>query len=1471
VEPIKESIALTLDATGVKANSLAGLITQLKAVEAHITAANAALNGMNFSGPARSAKELEAALLKTKNLNTGAGSNYKYSPLAKALGADDAQIANFEKFVARQKTAVEGYVKSQQAFRNLPQFTRAWAKFEKQTSLSVADLLKPGVSKVTGGTVSGGNIKIDGKIDLVVPGALVNASVSGPISLVIPGSQVSGQMSGGGSQGHAPGTGQFTKGNTAGKKKAKAAKGPLEIAETENELRRVRTETEDSLTEAITVMDEVGNLVTEVHDSVEGIIKTTTKSTTGSTALAQFRALRAAETEKFKQLQAGLGGDTFGFGLAAVQSKQAGQLRAMLSPELAASLGPVASADIAGRLGAAADTLEAKAAATRSAAEAARQADTNARIQNALKGRFKQMVGIDLRGGKLASESAQIFQQLFGNTPPPGFHAGTAREDFTGLRYGSPAARPGLGGLGVFDQGGGGRDGGRGGRGPWGDYIDVDSEPVPPGAAPKPPKKTPMEKALEGFTPMGFATHLVKVTGWAAAVGVLYKTLELASYSMHRFIATTEEMAHLNIVFKGVGGTSRQLADDVMQLAAANGRSTEEAMASATEWARLGLTRVQVNEAVAVSMQAANVAMISSEEATERLSGLMHTFHLSVSDLPGVLGQLTNSSLKYNVGVGDLLDGLSRVATVARQSGMGLAELQGMLAATIGHTGQSGVTVANTVKSVITQFSNPNIQKMLRGYGIETTTKSGGIKSSSELLRESFIKYQGMDPRTQQDFTRAMAGRYGASRMAGMFDSYLEGQKLAIDGELHLGAAMTANTKIVATMKAELAGVRSEWDRLLVNKLMPDLTPLVRLLKNSLAYANLPSAVRGANDETGLFGLPGQSQNQIDRENKVSMLQARDWVALRRKQGLSSGLWSHFVHGFLGGVLHPNQSDEERGQAFSISDLMAANVETPLDRTKESFQQAVQAHFGAANADRLGAKAFDALRQVLPLKTKDSGKYAEAGAGFMDQLGIGDSAAFKKMLAGGDVAGAQKMLGDASRAAELKSMQEADAGVAATTQRLTEIQNDSTMSVEEKTAAIKDATSAQDAQTQALEDEAGELIQAIARRQEYTDLLKEQADVLQLLNDLGSQQTMDTAGSKNDAAVQALEQQKAQLEFTQKRLRDQGLGLEGIAPWDQTVEQLSKVNAELASRTSPQMQAGLDLLDNRAIYARRATQEATAAGVGYTDTEKLLNEKNYLTGEIGKTAGNPNASEDELVRAKQMQIELGTVQQSLDERRVILLGQQKQILIDSAREYQKSLLFAGPGELLQKLYVGARAARGPISAGEFMSWGTDSRQTYYQMRGGDAGAKTREELGQLDQSGYGNVTPGQEAAEAKKNREDVKQWGARIGAMTTGKIGDSSGMPLPNLDALDKQALTTTASLNLLGNSANAAAAALAKIAALVPGGSSRTNAPAAKSFDISAGHALGSAPAGNVNVPGADRSFIDRMSRVLNGLPWGG
>ena len=149
--------------------------------------------------------------------------------------------------------------------------------------------------------------------------------------------------------------------------------------------------------------------------------------------------------------------------------------------------------------------------------------------------------------------------------------------------------------------------------------------------------------------------------------------------------------------------------------------------------------------------------------------------------------------------------------------------------------------------------------------------------------------------------------------------------------------------------------------------------------------------------------------------------------------------------------------------------------------------------------------------------------------------------------------------------------------------------------------------------------------------------------------------------------------------------------------------------------------------DNRKIAIGRAAGEASSYAVGYTDSEKLLRQQaevaKQLDGINAKVAAG-SASQNDLVRGWELQNQLATNHEKIQARIVELKGQEKQITIDSVREFQKSLLMSGPGELLKRLYVGGK---GNMNTGQFMSLDPESRSMYYQLHGGEAGAKNREE------------------------------------------------------------------------------------------------------------------------------------------------
>lgn len=359
-----------------------------------------------------------------------------------------------------------------------------------------------------------------------------------------------------------------------------------------------------------------------------------------------------------------------------------------------------------------------------------------------------------------------------------------------------------------------------------------------------------------GKTP-DFLSNTEHVTRWAASVGVLYTALNLGRRALSEFLSLSYEMARLDQVYQKVGGSTAQLTDDILRLAAANGRNGSEALQAATAWARLGLTKAQTFEAVRVSLLAANVAELDALQATKFLQSSMAAYGLSVRDLSGYLAGLNYISNVWNVTNADLLEGISKTASVAKQAGLPLEELRGLLGAAVGTSGQSGANLGNAFKSVITALSNPVLQAALRkDFKLEVTTGDGGdIKNMSQLLADLFVKYQALTNLERQNLLFQVAGKTQSSKLTAILDSYIRGQVLATNAMLNLNSAEAENAKIKATLRAELAGVVTEFDRfvLLQGKLpAAGLAGAAGTLKNALSFANLPG-VSGA--MTGFLGL----------------------------------------------------------------------------------------------------------------------------------------------------------------------------------------------------------------------------------------------------------------------------------------------------------------------------------------------------------------------------------------------------------------------------------------------------------------------------------------------------------------------------------------------------------------------------------------------------------------------------------------
>jgi hypothetical protein len=135
-----------------------------------------------------------------------------------------------------------------------------------------------------------------------------------------------------------------------------------------------------------------------------------------------------------------------------------------------------------------------------------------------------------------------------------------------------------------------------------------------------------------------------------------------------------------------------------------------------------------------------------------------------------------------------------------------------------------------------------------------------------------------------------------------------------------------------------------------------------------------------------------------------------------------------------------------------------------------------------------------------------------------------------------------------------------------------------------------------------------------------------------------------------------------------------------------------------------------------------------------------------------------------------------------------------------------------------------------------MALDPESRRMYYDLHGGEAGAKNRE--GQWLLRGQ-QLTETGEQTQRFQDRQNISRWGARV----PNPVKGMGGLPLPGEDPVLKAAMK---SLGALGAAADGVTSALGrlenKLNSMTGGGGKPASAlPPAPKLGVSAGHALGS------------------------------
>ena len=210
-----------------------------------------------------------------------------------------------------------------------------------------------------------------------------------------------------------------------------------------------------------------------------------------------------------------------------------------------------------------------------------------------------------------------------------------------------------------------------------------------------------------------------------------------------------DQVVEITRVFSDANVNMEQFTDDMFTLATSYGRTFEDAGEVVLRFAQAGYDISDSLEMAESTMLALNTAELDVENSTNSLISIMRQWKMETEEFPLLIDKINYTADNYATTSQDLVDGLLRVSSAAKNAGITFDENIGLLTAMQETSGRTGKEIGTALNSLITFTQKAQTDGTLEGMGISVfadaaQTELRSVMSIWEELSEK-VKSGGTD------------------------------------------------------------------------------------------------------------------------------------------------------------------------------------------------------------------------------------------------------------------------------------------------------------------------------------------------------------------------------------------------------------------------------------------------------------------------------------------------------------------------------------------------------------------------------------------------------------------------------------------------------------------------------------------------------------------------------------------------------
>ena len=261
-----------------------------------------------------------------------------------------------------------------------------------------------------------------------------------------------------------------------------------------------------------------------------------------------------------------------------------------------------------------------------------------------------------------------------------------------------------------------------------------------------------------------------RVLAFGASVGVINGITSAFKNLISSTIEVENSLTQIKIVGDETFSSIKEVSSGIFNVARQTGLSFKEASEATLEFSRQGKSLTESLEAAKAALILTRTTGLDATEAVKGLTSAVNVFSESGLTMERIVNKLAAVDTKFAVSSRDLIEGISRSASVAQEAGVSFDELTAFITTLQEKTGRGGAVIGNAMKTIFTRVQNPEILNDIKALGIAVEDTAGNFLPATQIVKNLAKEFDFLDKNVQKSILLKVGGGFQVDKTAALIN-----------------------------------------------------------------------------------------------------------------------------------------------------------------------------------------------------------------------------------------------------------------------------------------------------------------------------------------------------------------------------------------------------------------------------------------------------------------------------------------------------------------------------------------------------------------------------------------------------------------------------------------------------------------------------------------------------------------------------